>query len=552
MKKDLLPPFLLISLIALSALALPKAPAQERIKEFVQVVNVEVIVRVSDQGRPVSGLQKNDFRLSENGRALKINGFNEFRRAMAAAPAAIADAPDAASIHRDPEPRLFILYFWLLEPNVEYQPALDYFFKTVYRTHDRVLLVSPQRVYEIGRPQEIIPQRQALAADLDDFTSQVVNYRRKGLAGMQSGMDAARPARSNFAYSQFIGSRNPLDVNTEQFKKFAASLKKLNMEKWVLVFCQRNLALLSSPGFISSEISTPTRFVGKYTSESDLLSRIGGFSSFIFSLATAHKPLVKFKKAEMEKMFIQCGATFHLLVLDSKKKSSGLSDQAQYIELETGWQDVFAAISSATGGMVLKDKEMDAALQTFSQQQDIYYIMTYEPAGQSEKKRRIKLELPGKNYDLFYDNEGVRRQIGTFAISAVDWQEPELKIKLENYLLDLQPQGIVGRVTLTIRAISEMGELWTSVRELELTQSKPEARLKLKFPLLGNYHLVIDAVDNLGSATASAEKTIVWSGSDRPAARPEVEIEKIIGVDKETGGKTGGEEAEKKKDSEQD
>lgn len=552
MKKDLYVAFFLAVCIALPTLILAKPPAQERIKEFVQVVNIEVIVRVSDQGRPVSGLQKSDFRLSAGGRTLDINGFSEFRRAMAVESQAAVIVPDTATVRRAPEPRLFILYFWLLEPDVEYQPALEYFFNTVYRANDRVLLVSPQRVFEIGRPEEIASQRQALAADLDNFTNLVVAYRRRGFAGMQTGMDASRPARSNFAFPQFSGNRNPLDINIEQFKKFATSLKKLNMEKWILVFCQRNLALLSTPGFISSEISAPTRFVGKFTRETDLLSRIGGFSSFIFSLATAHKPLVKFKKAEMEKMFIQCGATFHLLVLDSKQKGSGLSDQAQYKELETGWQDVFGAISSATGGMVLQDTAMAGAVQTFSQRQDIYYIMTYEPSGQSVQNRPIKLELPGKKFDLFYDNEGVRRQTGTFAIGAIEWQQPVLKVKLENYRLDLQPQGVIGHVTLTIRAISAMGKLWTSVRELELTPSQPEASLKLNFPILGDYHLVIDAVDNLGSATASAEKTIVWSDENEPGIKPKINIEKIIGHEKDPASQTGGEDSRKVKDSKED
>jgi hypothetical protein len=108
----------LIPLMILLAFPFPDQQTQYAIKEFVRVINVEVIVRVSDQGKLVSGLTKSDFRLSENGQAMKINGFSEFHRTMAAATAQVT-----------PAPRLFILYFWLFEPGVDYQQALDFFLR---------------------------------------------------------------------------------------------------------------------------------------------------------------------------------------------------------------------------------------------------------------------------------------------------------------------------------------------------------------------------------------------------------------------------------------
>ncbi|MEI6614825.1 MAG: hypothetical protein WCL37_07995 [Chrysiogenales bacterium] len=533
MKFTLLKAVILIPFITLLAYGLDDQQTPVTIKEFLRVVNVELIVRVSDHGQPVSGLQKSDFRLSEDGQALEINGFSEFHRTLASAPDSAGNGTAATMVRENPAPRLLILYFWILEPGSEYEQALDYFFKAVYRTEDRVLLVSPQRVYEIGSPDEIASRRQALAADIDDFTRQVVKFRRAALTGMQTGMETSRNARNSFNFSSIRGNLTPLDIDMEQFRKFAASLKNLDMEKWVMVFCQRNLALFSSLSFISSEVSSPTRFVQKHTRETDLLSGANSFSSSFFRLASAHKPLVKFKKAEMEKMFIQCGATFHLLVLESKQINTLRSEGANYIELQTGWQDVFAAISSATGGMVLQEAEMAGALQKFSQLQDIYYVLTYEPSEKPRLKRKVKLELPGRSYDLFYNNEGVQRHIGKFAVSDLEWQEPLLKLKLENYLLELLPQGIVGHITLTIRVVTEDGDELTSVRKLFLPEKKPEIQLKLQFPKKGSYHLFIEAVDLLGPDMARAEKSISWLGVPAPALKPEKKVGDIVGNESE-------------------
>jgi hypothetical protein len=534
MKHYLLKLILLIPFITLCAFGFQDQQTQDIVKEFVRVVNVEIIVRVSDQGKLVSGLRKSDFRLTENGQALKINGFSEFRRTMAPAPDTGVNEPAAATAQVTPAPRLFILYFWLFEPGVEYQQALDYFFKTIYRANDRVMLVSPQRVYEISRPDEIASRRLALAADLADFTQRVAKYRRGVRLGMPT--DAERDFETHGAISIFSGRNSPLDVDVKQFREFAASLKNLEMEKWVLVFCQRDLALFSNPSFISSmRPDQPSATIGATIDSKETKNEViepSIFFNFIISQISGHKPLVKFKKAEMEKMFIQGGATFHLLVLDSKNKDSLLSEQAHYEELQSGWQDVFATISSATGGVVLQDTDIASALQKFSRQQDVYYILTYQPSDKPRLKRKIKLELPGRNYDLFYDDEGLQRRISKFAVSDIQWQEPVLKLKVENYLLDLLPQGIAGHVSLTIRAVPEQGEEMTFARELMLPEKKPEIQLKLRFPEKGSYHLFIEAVDQLGRDTANAEIKISWHGVPTPAEKPEKKVKDIIGNEK--------------------
>lgn len=536
MKPRLFPLVLPIALIATFAYAFPCPSAQDAIKEYVQVVNAEIIVRVSDRGKPVSKLKKSDFQLTVNGQALAINGFSEFRRTMAPVLDGEASGPAAAAVPLPPAPRLFILYFWLFEPCPDYLQALDYFFRAVYLPCDRVLLVSPRRVYEIGRPEETASQRQALDADLTDFHKRVAAARRRIRLDMRT--DAARDFDRHNQAPIIAGSQTPLDVNIEQFREFAASLQKVDIEKWVLVFCQRDLALFSDTAFVGSmhsDIPNAPAISNPYYEREprNQGQQPSAFFGFIISQISGHKPLVKFKKAEMEKMFIQGGATFHLLVLDSPNRESVLSEQAHFEEVQTGWQDVFTAISTATGGSVLQDNSMTGALQRFSRQQDIYYILTYEPPAAIPSGQKIKLELPGKSYDLFYNDKGVKRT-GKFAIHDIRWQEPVLTLTAENYLLDWQPHGVAGHMALTIFATPEQEEEMTFACELWLPERKPQIQVKLQFPKKGRYHLLMEAVDLLGQGTASAEMDISWEGVPVPAGKAEMEVEEILPVDRDS------------------
>ncbi len=57
-----------------------KGQEHEKIVEEVEVVNVEVPVRVFSKGKPVAGLEKNDFKLLVNGKEQPINAFFEVRK----------------------------------------------------------------------------------------------------------------------------------------------------------------------------------------------------------------------------------------------------------------------------------------------------------------------------------------------------------------------------------------------------------------------------------------------------------------------------------------
>ena len=58
----------------------PKQSQKSETREYVEVVNVSLVVRALKKGQPVAGLQQKDFTLYENGKPRTLTSFQEIRR----------------------------------------------------------------------------------------------------------------------------------------------------------------------------------------------------------------------------------------------------------------------------------------------------------------------------------------------------------------------------------------------------------------------------------------------------------------------------------------
>jgi hypothetical protein len=95
---------LVFILLIVVSVTVPVFAQQEQQQEYVQVVNVEMILRVLKDGSPVGGLKKNDFALYEDGEKSEINGFFEIHRRI---------APADKSQQQPPMSRAFLTSFSL-------------------------------------------------------------------------------------------------------------------------------------------------------------------------------------------------------------------------------------------------------------------------------------------------------------------------------------------------------------------------------------------------------------------------------------------------------
>jgi hypothetical protein len=120
---------LVISIVMLLWPAFTSAQETERVHEEIEVVNVEVPLRVFFKKKPVKGLQKSDFTLFIDGKEREINGFYEVRKK-------IENAPTKG------EPRLYVLIFNVLTHVEELEKGLDTLFGKIIRPGDRVMVLT--------------------------------------------------------------------------------------------------------------------------------------------------------------------------------------------------------------------------------------------------------------------------------------------------------------------------------------------------------------------------------------------------------------------------
>jgi hypothetical protein len=129
----------------------PKQSQNTNTREYVEVVNVSLVLRALKKGQPVAGLQQKDFTLYENGKPMPLTSFREIRRKVGQhVEEKTAPAPAAKK-------RLFFLYFRVSEPDPKIQKALDYFFHQVYRDGDYALLMFGNRVFRITDHSQVEP-----------------------------------------------------------------------------------------------------------------------------------------------------------------------------------------------------------------------------------------------------------------------------------------------------------------------------------------------------------------------------------------------------------
>ncbi len=106
----------------------PQEP--ERIREEVEVINVEVPVRVYYKKKPVKGLKKEDFKLLIDGKEREIHGFYQVRKQIKTS----STAPGS--------PRLFVLIFNVSSDNPELVNGLHDLFENVIRPGDRLIVLT--------------------------------------------------------------------------------------------------------------------------------------------------------------------------------------------------------------------------------------------------------------------------------------------------------------------------------------------------------------------------------------------------------------------------
>jgi len=489
----------------------PKRSQDTETLEYVEVVNVSLVLRALKKGQPVAGLQQKDFTLYENGKPRPLTSFQEIRRRVGQH---TGDETTRVEEKTTPAPaakkRLFFFFFWISEPDPKIPKTLDYFFNQVYREGDYVLLMVGNRVFRIFRRSRVEPvlasfntllaqlvekkrqAKQKLTDQLEESVRQFLEENRKN-PGLQG--ENLRVLFSRFGIIKQEYGYNSIGLAGEKLEAIAASLKKIDIEKWGFVFFQQDRSPFLHLNSIRGLHGTPAA-KAKIRQALDQLT----------PKASPQLSLQIIK--DFQQAFIEANITSHLLLSNptsmGKQGSLYLKHAAAYVD----WQWAFRNISQATGGGIMVDNNFQESMVQAVEREDVFYRITYAPAARGDEHRKIRIRTTLPGIKLQYHRQVTVSPADKIAIDLLSFNHPLLEFTLKNYRQFFDGTRLYGDIQVKITSVDNNGNRRAFKKILEPAKEEMAVSMNLNFPSGGDYSLIIEANDRQTGQTASIKQKI--------------------------------------------
>jgi hypothetical protein len=513
-------------------LAHPGQSAQEQehkpIVEEVTVTNVEVPVRVLYKGEPVTDLTKEDFTIYENKKKMEINGFFLKRKKIK-----VTGTTETIQESKPVKPRTFVLVFSITNFNEYLVKAVDHLFENVLRSNDRLLLLANDKTLEFPNLEkkeeikrqlmtELREQSQSARVRLLKYINQVETYLNMDEFKQAIGVsgDSSQGAGRKDRLQPLVGFlerylvtwndyRNKyLTPRLDRFYNFSRYLEGLKGDKWVLNFYQFDLFPKIR---MTSQIMDRLRVMASALIESERAgdNAIGKrLNTFLNQLLVELNVNKTFPLEEVSKLFYKVDATFHSFFIKSLVISG--SDDLEYQEVASDIERTLKEITDITGGQNITSNDLVKSIETVSELEDVYYILTYEPQD-PKKAGKLKIKANNRKYEVLYDDNFRSDYINEyFKKLAEQFQIPEIKIEdfsfrgkilaftVKNYLMKKEGDNNIGRMKIRIKLTNSDNDTVLFDQAKFLTAQKTEMKISLDvFKTIpgGEYNFIIDAVD---------------------------------------------------------
>jgi len=394
----------------------PPAAAADQ-EPFVDIVNVSVVnvdVTVTDkQGRPVTGLKKEDFQLFENGRPVEITNFyavNEGKpttppEEVAAMPAPAPSAPGAPAplaphelekVKTPAEQRLSLVVYidnFNLEPfhRNRVMRELRAFIGQKLGKDDQLMLVTYDRELHIRHPFTSDPSLIASTMlDLEKISAQgvhAVSERRDTLQKIEDSQTVAEAEGYARTYAQ--SSYNDLSFSIDALKKIVDSLAGMPGRKAV-VYVSDGLQMIAGQDVFYAVQS-------KYGEQSTSLTQTLEFdvSRRLTELAAqANANRITFYTIDAAGL-----RTYESVSAENKgpgPSSPGISQLVDSVHI-SNLQSPLQMLAEKTGGVaIINTNVVTPKLDEIARDLNTYYSLGYTPAHFGDG-RYYKLEVKVKN-----------------------------------------------------------------------------------------------------------------------------------------------------------
>jgi len=500
---------ILLMLLALMLTGSSVVTGQEqdqKVKEWISVQNVEIIIRAMQRGKALSGLKESDFTLLENGKTMKITSLTEVRRKIGSNK---IQMEVGEKDEKPGKPRLFLLYFWVYEPELRFNQILNSFFQDIYREGDIVFLAFRDSMFKIQSKKEIPSKLGELKKKINLYTYQA-NLAKKDIftkldelceayiEGLSTGIG---PSIDDLAMNYYVHWNSykykHLVLRIRQLLDLAESLKKIQGEKWSLIFYQNHTFPQLDP---MGEISYRQ-------SDNDSASHVQKMFQKI--AREMNTPVFSGQHLrQIREAFVSANTTFHFLRMNSVTKHRFQSRSLREINVVSDWQVSFRDIAKVTGGETMAGNRFPKFINKVIENEDIYYRLTYSPQELDKNKRKIVVKTHIPQTQIYYNRLVDLKPVEALSISNLSFTEPNLTFSLKDYRLIYDEDHMAGQVEIKVVLVDKRGKGLTFNKTLILTEKESQVSLKLNFPQPGQYKVAVTAIDKISGVQAFTEQRI--------------------------------------------
>lgn len=502
-----------VILLVIFILPVNAGQEEEKIREEVSVVNIEVPVRVFFKGKPVEHLKKEDFKLYEGKKRQEINGFFIKRQKIKSHLAGRTVSYSA------PPSRYFVLIFRISDHSEDFRRGLDYVFNNILRENDQLLVFANEKSLSFNNLNDKARAHKLVNRVLRDQAQLAHNLMFKYLRRVEKETEHHYLTWLDFPGSMsaafdFLNvhlqiwrdyKRRYLLPDMNKYFHFARHLEHIKKEKWVINFYQMPMfPRLKSTGEARRRVIAFTDVWRIETAEGKAIRRL------LDTLEKEMNVAASFPVHDISKLFYKVNATFHSIFINTAM--ADFSEKYEYQRVSTDIENSLREITKDTGGSLIASNDLEKALDTIEEKESVYYLLTYAP-DDPKKVGQIKVKVSHKNYRVVYDDnmradyiseylEKMEAEVPAVQLKELILKDKELHLVITNFLIKKAPKGLAGKVNLRIR-IKDRNEKVIYDKNKTMQPEKNSITISIPFKWLkkGKYDIIANVKDLMTGKT---------------------------------------------------
>lgn len=366
----------------------------------VTVINVSVPVRVFEGNNFVDNLMIEDFELYEDGKLQKIEALYLTKKTQ-------IERREESRNFMPLVSRRFYFLFEQSEHNPKLAEAMDYFFSNVLLQGDTLEIMTPVKTYTLSPQALKSKSKESMAKELNSLIrkdtligsaqymaliKELKSIARRisslvgGTRGISSDFDSD-PGTSQLGqyllprYRENLEQLELLRVKDEkQFFRFAAQLKRLEGQKNVFFFYQREFRPDLHPRVVN-------RIMSEYQDQPNILATLQ-------DLMLSYSRTPKMNVDRLKEAFADSSILFNFIYMHQEPQDT------RGIQMTEQSEDVFntfTQIAEATGGITDTSQNPAAAFKAASEIAESYYLLYYSPEDYRKDGKYRNIEVKVKN-----------------------------------------------------------------------------------------------------------------------------------------------------------